>query len=415
METNKVNKGINSTKQIWQRVILAFALVVLVVPAVTAAAQTGGIGGRVVNPDPNNPRSQSIFIYTLERGQTKSDQLLVMNRTDQEETITLGSVDGVVTNSGDYTCRQEAEPVEDSGGWVKLEKTQLTLPAGGEEKVNFTVTVPDKADVGEHNSCLTIFQTDQGESDEENAPSGVRIRMRQAIRMIVTIPGELKRDISIEKFTVDNSKIGTQSYALTAANKGNVSADVYMKVHLDSIFNNRWFSIDSAEIGGEYPVVPDESLTKVFTTDLKPLFGGWYKVTPSLRFDKRLGAFGTSNQQAEYQTIAGEQVGIFFWPTTVGWIIIILSLVLILAIIMFLVIRTKKRRNIRKSAEEYEVKKHDTIQSLAEESQTPWQEIARLNKISAPYLLKEGQKILLPNPKHHSHPKKRGAAKKKKG
>ena len=34
-----------------------------------------GIGSRPANPDPNNPRTQSIFIYQLNRGASKSDQL----------------------------------------------------------------------------------------------------------------------------------------------------------------------------------------------------------------------------------------------------------------------------------------------------------------------------------------------------
>lgn len=385
----KVRIGTKKIKQIYQRSVLVFALAILVLPAMTAAAQTGGLGGRVANPDPANPRSQSIFIYTLEHGDTKKDQLLVMNKTEEEQTITLGSVDGVVTNSGDYTCRQEAEPVEGSGGWVKLEKTQLTLPAGGEEKVNFTVTVPRNADVGEHNSCLTIFQTDQ-EADEDESASGVRIRMRQAIRMIITIPGDLKRELSIEKFAIERGD-GTQNYSLTAANKGNVSADIDMKVRITSMFNK-----EVAVVGGEYPVVPGESLMKEFSTELKPLFGGWFEATPSLRYDKRLGAFGTQNKSAEYETLTGETQTMFFWPTTLGWVIIATVLLLLLLTLIFLIRRRRHYRALRKSSQSYTVQKGDTLQELAEKSNTSWKDLAKLNKLSAPYTLTAGQEIQLP-------------------
>lgn len=392
---------IRINKQLGRRFALVFALAVLVFPAMTAAAQsTGGIGGRVANPDPNNPRSQSIFIYTLEHGDVKEDQLLVMNKTDEEQTITIGSVDGVVTNSGDYTCRQEAEPVEDSGGWVKLDKKELTLPAGGEELVKFTVTVPEKADVGEHNSCLTVFQTNQDPAEGEDT-GGVHIRMRQAIRMVITIPGELKRDISIKSFSVKQN-VNDQNYTLVAANMGNISADIDMRVAVASIFGK-----EVANVGGEYPVVPGESLSKEFTTELKPMFGGWYKATPSLRYDKRLGVFGTSSQQAEYETITGAPVDMFFWPTTLGWIIIAIVIILLLTIITLLVKRSRKRKHLKKSSHPYKVEKDDTLESLAQKSNVTWQELATLNKLKAPYTLKEGEEILLPGENHTVHKKHR--------
>jgi len=389
METKKVGIGVKGAKQLWRTSKVLFALAVIVLPSMTAAAQTGGLGGRVANPDPDNPRSQSIFIYTLEHGETKNDQLLVMNKTEEEQTITLGSVDGVVTNSGDYTCRQEAEPVEDSGGWVKLEKTQLTLPAGGEEKVNFTVTVPENADVGEHNSCLTIFQTDQEKHDDENS-SGVRLRMRQAIRMVITIPGDLRRELSIENFAITYGD-GEQNYSFTTGNKGNVSADVDMRVRLTTFFDR-----EAANVGGEYPIVPGESLTKEFTTNLRPMFGGWYEATPSIRYDKRLGAFGTQNEKAEYETITGTPQTMFFWPTTVGWAIIAAVILLIIVIIWRTSSRVRRFNRIRNSSRTYTVKKGDTLQGLAEQANVSWKDLAKLNELSAPFSLAEGQRILLP-------------------
>lgn len=401
----------NKTQRVWRRAMLLLALGVLTLPAAVVGAQSGGIGGRVANPDPDNPRTQSIFIYTLEHGETKEDQILVVNRTEEEQTIRLGSVDGVVTNTGDYTCRQEAEPVEDSGGWVQLSKTEVVLPPDGEELVDFTVTVPETADVGEHNSCLTLQAV---EPEDEAVSGGIRLRTRQAIRMIVTIPGELTRDISIERFTATHD-IGGQNYSLTAANKGNVSADIYMRVQLTSWLNNPWFTVKGAETGGEYPLVPGESLTKGFTTSLQPLFGGWYKATPSLRYDKRFGAFGTQNDQAVYETITGEPVNMFFWPTPLGWVIIAIILGLIVTIIWRTTSRAKRHRKLKRSARKYKVQKSDTIQSLADKSQVSWQELAKLNKLSAPYLLKEDQEILLPTPAFHTHvhrTKRRGARKK---
>lgn len=376
------------TRQVWQGAMLLGIMVFLMAPSLTVFAQpSSGIGGRVANPDPTNPRSKSIFIYTLEHGASKQDQLLVVNPTDEEQTILLGSVDGVVTNTGDYTCRQEVEPVTGSGSWVELTTRQVIIPAGGEEKIDFTVTVPEQADVGEHNSCLTI-QVEGNEGDEVS--SGVRLRMRQAIRMITTIPGELRRDLSIAEFTVNQDSV-SQVYTLAVANKGNVSADIDMRVRLTGLFGQ-----EVADVGGEYPVVPGENLVKEFTTELQPMFGGWYEATPSLRYDKRLGAFGTQNEDAEYETITGASVTVFFWPTLTGWLVIAGVLVLLLGLIWRTTGRVKRQRALRTSAEKYTVRKADTIQTLAKKTKVTWQELAALNKLSAPYSLEVGQEILLP-------------------
>ena len=64
--------------------------------AVPAGAATGGIGGRPANPDPNNPRTESIFIYTLDKGASKQDQVLVSNGSSETKTVELYTVDGVV-------------------------------------------------------------------------------------------------------------------------------------------------------------------------------------------------------------------------------------------------------------------------------------------------------------------------------
>ncbi len=302
--------------KLWKGALCALAIVGLLLPAV-ASAQTGGVGGRVLTPSSSNPRAQSIFIYTLKHGEATKDKILVINQSESEKTISLGSVDGVTANAGAYTCRQEAEPVKDSGGWVTLAKTKLTLPAGGKEAVDFTVTVPQGADVGEHNSCITI-QADEA----SEAHQGVRLRMRQAVRMIVTVPGELRRSISIDTFSV-TARNGKQRYEMAVANKGNVSADVDMKARMATLFGE-----EVASVVGEYPVIADKTLTQYFASDFAPLFGGWYTVTPSVRYDQRLGAFGTKAADAKYETKIGESVMIFLWPTSLGWLMIAGVLVL---------------------------------------------------------------------------------------
>lgn len=370
-------------RALWTAVMIG--VVAFLAAPQSASAQAGGIGGRVATPDPANPRSQSIFLYTLKNGATKKDQLRVVNQTGQTKTIMLGSVDGVVTSTGSYTCRQAAEPVKDSGAWVTLAQKKVTVPAGGEKLVDFTVTVPKQADVGEHNSCLTL----QAEEAPSEAQSGVRLRMRQAIRMVVTVPGVLNRQLSIEQFDVTNGG-GEQKYIFAAANKGNVSADVDMQIRLTSLFGQ-----EAMTTGGEYPVIPNETLRQEFVTRYRPLFGGWYYVTPSIRYDTRLGVFGTQ-QAAQYETKTGDRVLLFFWPTMTGWLLLIGGIVIVVGVLWLLLGKRKKRRALQQSARIYTVHEGDTLQNLARRLQVGWKDIARLNKLRPPYTIEVGQTLRLP-------------------
>ncbi len=361
--------------------------VLLPFSSVFAQNSSGGIGGRTTKADPNNPRTQSIFIYTMDHSEQARDAILVVNRTDGEKTILLSSVDGVVTNTGAYTCRQESEPVVGMGGWLELDKKSVTLPAGGEEEVGFTVTVPENADVGEHNGCIAM-QVDQSPTE---ATGGVRLHMRQAIRTVLTIPGDLRRELTVSQFEVGRDQAGFPEYLMSVKNDGNVSADVDMRVHVKNIFGKEVFVT-----GGEYPVIPNETLTQNFNSDYRPMFGGWLTAESSIKYDKRLGIFGTQNESADFEVKQGESVKFFLWPTVVGWIVITFAVVLVSLLASWLIVSRKKSKKLRKNLTEYTVKSGDTLESLAEVTGFSWKDIAKLNNLKAPYVLTEGRKLLLP-------------------
>ena len=386
-------------KKIFIGVSTGLVLGISLLLTLPALAQTpsGGIGGRTTTVDPDNPRTQSIFIYTLNHGEQTRDAILVANHTTEEKTILLSSVDGVVTNTGAYTCKQESEPVVGMGGWLKLDKDKVTLPAGGEEEIGFTVTVPANADVGEHNGCIAM-QADQAPTE---ATGGVRVHMRQAIRTVLTIPGELKRDLTISQFEVKTDKTKFPEYLMSVKNTGNVSADVDMRVRVKNSFGNEVFVT-----GGEYPVIPNETLTQNFNSGFRPMFGGWLTAEPSIRYDKRLGIFGTQDQSAEFETKQGEVVKFFLWPTMLGWTIIATALIGVILLVSWVIVSRNKDRELRKNLAKYTVKAGDTIESLARAKGRSWQDVAKINNLKAPYALSEGQEIILPGKKESKNPTK---------
>ena len=257
-----------------------------------------GIGSRPANPDPNNPRTQSIFIYQLNRGASKSDQLTITNGLAERANIEVYAVDGTVTATGDMTCKQQVEAKKDAGNWVKLAKSEVTLAPGISTNVDFTVTAPDKADVGEHNACLVI----QRKADPAAAKKGgIQLQTRQAVRMAITIPGNIHRDVTVDKFAVDNN-------------------------------------------GGEYAAIAEQIRQFRYESNLQPFWGGKYRAELSIAYNKKAGEWGVSKNSADLTTRKVEPIELFFWPTPGAWAIIIGAIAIVIAAVWRVIVLVKKRR-----------------------------------------------------------------------
>lgn len=358
---------------------------VLTVGANVSALSSGGIGGRPANPDPNNPRTQSIFILDTKKGETKKDVILVANNSDQKQTIELYAVDGIVTNTGSFTCSQESEAKQKMGAWISVDKAVVMLDPGKTEEVSFTLAMPTTADVGEHNGCIVFQSADE----EEQASGNVRIRTRQAIRVVATIPGDLQRSVEITSFTtgVDDNK---QTYTLNLKNTGNVSADVDAKVYLTSLFGGVVY-----ENGGGYPVLADQKLDLTFVNERAPFFGGWYYASAKIAYDDRAGTFGTGDSQHLIKKEAKRQL-VFVVPTIAGALTMVVLLGLIGGVISWLVLRRYRRLDALKHWDSYTVKQSDSIQSIANKYDVSWKKLAAINSITAPYVLQDGNRLRVP-------------------
>lgn len=358
---------------------------VLSLTANVSALSAGGIGGRPANPDPNNPRTQSIFIFTANKGDTKRDVILVANNSDKKQTIELYAVDGIVTNTGSFTCSQESEAKQGVGAWISVDKSVITLDAGKTEEVGFSLVMPATANVGEHNGCI-VFQVAE---DEGEVAGNVRIRTRQAIRVVATVPGNLQRSVEIKNF-VTGIKDGKQTYTLNLKNTGNVSADVDAKVYLKSLFGTVAY-----ENGGGYPVLADRQLDLTFVDESPLFFGGWYHASAEVMYDERAGTFGTGDSSHLVKKATNPQL-IFIAPTLAGVLVILLTLGIIGGVITWLLVKRYRKRDALKTWHSYTIVRGDSIQSVANKYGISWKKLASINGITAPYVLEEGHAIRVP-------------------
>jgi hypothetical protein len=359
-----------------------FALFIVAVPA--NAVQSGGIGGRPANPDPSNARTKSIFIYELKANESKADAILLMNNTDKEETINIYAVDGILTNSGAYSCKQAVESKDDVGAWVNLSETQVVLAANSTKQISFTTTVPATADVGEHNGCM-VFQSN---TDEGDVQGNVRVRTRQAVRIAVTIPGDLKKEVSVKSFTV--GKLDQyQQFLLTAKNGGNVSADIDARVVLRTLWGSNVYND-----GGGYPVLAQNDLQLNFLNEKPPFWGGWYKASAQVTYDTRAGVFSV-DESGKLVTKKSSVITVFVNPQPAAWLIYAGFLLVVLGLVLFWIAR-RREQNIVATWPEYIVKKGDILTSLAADRGISWKVVARANRLKAPYVIASGDTIKLP-------------------
>ncbi len=363
---------------------------IAIIPSAASAVEYGGIGGRPANPRADNPRSESIFIYELEPGASAQDGVRVFNNTDTVRTIAVGAVDSSLASDGAFACAQANEPKVSVGRWITLEKDTVTVAPGKSAVVNFTITAPDSANVGEQSGCITMQDTAATEAPEQGG--GVVLSFRSAIRVAVTVPGEIVKGLSIAGVTLAPSPSDGKLYTATPSirNSGNVSLDTNITVTLTSLFG---IPADSKE--GTYPVIAGStaSWNYEFTS---PFWGGLYRADVVAEYNDNVNDSIGEDSAAPRQTVSGSSSYVYIAPAPAAALIQLIALALVAAGIVFGIRNLLHKRKVAKYWRLYEVKEGDTLQKIAKNKHVSWKTLARSNKIRAPYSLEPGQKIKVP-------------------
>lgn len=353
------------------------------VPSQVGAA--GLIGGRPGAPRDNEPRSRSIFIHTIDAGKSARDKVLVSNRSDKKQSVELYAVDAITTNTGAFTCRQKAEKSLDAGTWINLSKSEVTLSPRTTELVDFSIAVPKKTDVGEHNACIVFAAKD----DVEKVGGSLTIRTRSAIRVAITIPGELKRGVNIQSFDVKQNN-DVQTFTVLMRNTGNVSADTNVDVQMKSLFGKVAYTNH-----GQYPVLSGNSLEVNYDNKKTPFWGGFYLADATLSYNKDANKWDTKAKNTLQTEKSGTKI-IFVIPQLPAIIVYFIVILAVSGVVAYWWFEKRKVQLILDTWQHHKIKKGDTLDSLSTERKANWHLVAKVNKLKAPYTLKVGDSILLP-------------------
>ncbi len=372
-----------------QRGALSLAMILLLfAPANVLAVEYGGIGGRPAYPDPTNPRTKSIFVFTLEPGQTIENGVRVINNTEEKKTLMVYAVDSVVSSGGAFACAQLNDKKKDVGSWIKLAKSEVTLEPLSNEVVPFTITTPVTVDVGEHNGCIVIQEKKNPRAAERK--QGINLTFRTGLRVAVLIPGEIKRKLEIVGFNFSQQPGGGFLATPKVKNLGNVSIDADVKVWVDYFFGS-----NLVVKGGQYPILRGQESEWNFKID-KPFWGGWYKTYLTVAYDPHKEAGVGKESGRGLEVLSTSPVYFFSPPQPLALLIEIAVLLIIIVVIFRLWLSYKRRRWIKKEWVEYEVQSGDDLKALAEKFNVSWKLLVRVNNIKPPYTLENGARIKVP-------------------
>lgn len=363
------------------------------------AQSVGGIeansfGILPANPDPNVPLTKSWFLYEVDPGDIIEDGVQINNGYAETTTFKLEAVDAITLNGGGFGLLDSVSSEnENLGSWVKLEADLITLEPGESKVINFVVTVPLTAEVGDHIGGLTVMAIDADPDGVlRSGGSTIRIRTRVGVRMYLLVAGDIIRDFKLR----GRSFMGRFSdivFKFKIQNLGNIRTEPKADIRIYGLFG-LFDKADAINIG---QIFPKETVTKevVWEGKERPLFGpyfAWIKVYDAYEPMTRPDIESTVPPAPKAITTWAFT---FFIPYTQTAVVFIL-LFLAWFIRQFFIWRRMVTLT-RLPVVVYKVKKGDNLVDIADDYGVGWKLLAKINDIKAPYSLRKIKELHIPD------------------
>ena len=371
--------------------ILVFPLALLALFGVSIDQTFAAIGGRPATPNSQNERSNSWFIYTVQPGATISDAVEIVNTSAESKRVSVYAADSLLAAGGAFSCDQKADPVDAAGSWLDLASPHVALAPGEVGRVNFAIRVPNNADVGEHSACIVIQEDNQTAVKTGN---NIALNTRSAVRVYLTIPGDISKGLKVSGFTVDRNPlkpiIGLRPRVI---NTGNVSVDTKLDVRLRNLLG-----FSTYRNSGLYTVA--RGVESAWNFELKkPFWGGLYAASFSAAYDPDPTIqLGMANEDNPQTILRGPVIWFFSGPTPLGALAWALIIILLAMAYYFYRKHLAVARWIGENWVYHTVADGEELAPLAKKYKIDWHTLARANKLEAPYDLYIGQRILVPPP-----------------
>ncbi len=261
-----------------------------------------------------------VFELTGEKGQTAGEYVRVMNPSYDETIVVRMQTEDIFPEGEEGRVRlqmpaEERDPFSLSA-WVTFEPESFILEPREEKPIRFIVNIPEYAEPGGHYAAILAST----ELSDGPAGVGVGIVQRIASLVLLTVPGEMKEDLTIAGFETSKGYYdsGPIKFAVRFENRGTIHLRPQALITVTDIFGRQ-----TAEIRLEAKNVIPGAVRRIETEwPEKWLWAGKYTAVLT-------GTYGSDDLDFPLQSIT-------FWafPWKAG---------LILLIILIFFILTRKR------------------------------------------------------------------------
>jgi hypothetical protein len=190
----------------------------------------------------------ALFEQTINPGDQFQTSITVTNLDSVSRQFSVGVQDiSGMNDAGEPIFASSTVPQYSVSSWVSLGATAVTIPAGGNVSIPFTITVPKGAQPGGHYGAIFVSY---GTGRPAVNGSGLAYDIGALIEL--RIAGNATEQAEIKEFSTDKSLYQTPTVTFTAsvANEGNVLLQPRGPIDITNIFGQKVGTVILNDEGG---------------------------------------------------------------------------------------------------------------------------------------------------------------------
>lgn len=165
------------------------------------AIQSDAIG---IRPTDEQGSPRSWFVYTLDPGAQKDDNVVIQNLSSQPQDVLVYPVDATATTEGSFAPLASDAPRVDVSSWLTLASNEaVTLGPNESKTIPFHLSVPQNATPGIHTGAIIVQLAAAKTQNQQNVSMNVVTRV--GARMYVTVTGQVHESLALTDVTVDQN------------------------------------------------------------------------------------------------------------------------------------------------------------------------------------------------------------------
>jgi hypothetical protein len=174
---------------------LAGVLLAWSAPAEAQAGPQGAVGAAAPPGAPGVLAKGGYYAPTVAAGATWSSVLLVSSGSAEATRMVIYGADGLTAVASGAVYSDLGQRLTAAGAWLRPVSQRVLVPAGGEVKVRFAVTVPANATPGDH--LLGIAAQPSSAKPSGTGRLRVVVVARAVVGILVRVPGPAAFDVTV--------------------------------------------------------------------------------------------------------------------------------------------------------------------------------------------------------------------------